>query len=165
MERGSTKKTIGWVVAVFLICCAAGFGIIKKMTPKEVVITEVEEKTIVLQEGKCHETKRFFNYTGAVDTLGLPHGYGHAEYPETLSSKSCKFTGTFEHGVTKEGEMTFANNTKYKGTFTEDGSFNEGTWWEADGYYFTGTFKKGDPYNGTWYTPTGKVDDKVVNGK
>ena len=57
------------------------------------------------------------------------------------------------------------NGNKYEGTFTDDGFFKEGTWTETDGYYFVGTFKNGDPYNGNWYTPKGNVDSKVTNGK
>ena len=128
-----------------------------------VTAATVTDATIVLTKG--HESKRNFVYTGQVDEEGLPHGEGTAQYPETKSSGSCTFTGTFEHGITSQGEMKFSSGTKFNGTFHADGYFKEGTWTEKDGYYFKGTFKNGDPYNGTWYTPQGVEDGKVVNGK
>ena len=123
----------------------------------------VWNKTIVIAKG--HESKRNFVYSGAVDVDELPHGKGEANYPETKSSGSCVFIGTFVHGITSEGEMKFSNGAKYNGTFTEDGYYKKGTWTEQNGYYFEGTFKNGDPYKGTWYTPKGKKYAKVVKGK
>lgn len=124
---------------------------------------DVDSVTIVLTKG--HASKRNFLYSGKVDSDGLPDGHGKANYPETKSSKACTFEGTFNHGITSEGVMRFDNGNKYEGTFTDDGFFKEGTWTETDGYYFVGTFKNGDPYNGNWYTPKGNVDSKVTNGK
>ena len=157
---------------IISICAAAVVAVVvlivifsspSKPVEPTTTVTAVEDKTIVLTKG--HESKRNFVYTGQVDAEGLPHGQGQAQYPETKSSCSCTFNGTFEHGITSEGEMTFSNKTKYNGTFTSEGYFKEGTWTEADGYYFSGSFKNGDPYNGTWYTPQGAEDSKVVNGQ
>lgn len=165
-ERQSNNKKIWIWIVVALIIGAAAFAIYKNTsTPKVIPITEVENQTIVLPEGKCHESKRHFTYTGEIDSVGLPNGQGKAQYPETKATESSTFEGTFVHGITNNGVMTFKNGTKFEGTFTEDGWYNEGTWWEADGYYFKGSFKNGDPYNGTWYTPKNQVDSKVVNGK
>lgn len=126
--------------------------------------TMVENDTITLSKG--HESKRNFVYSGSVDEDGLPHGQGVAHYFESQSDKSsASFEGVFEHGITSDGVMEFSSGEMYKGTFTSDGFFNEGTWWEKDGYYFTGTFKNGNPYNGTWYSPSGKEDGKIVNGQ
>lgn len=123
----------------------------------------VINETIVLTKG--HESKRNFVYSGTVDAAGLPHGKGEAQYPETKSSGSADFKGTFEHGITKEGVMNFKNGTKYSGTFNAEGYYAEGIWTEKDGYYFKGTFKDGNPYNGNWYTKDGQFDAKIVNGK
>ena len=125
--------------------------------------TSVENEEIVLNKG--HETKRRFVYSGEVDEEGLPDGVGKAYYHATASCDSCVFEGTFVHGITSEGEMRFTNGNSYKGTFTEEGYYKQGTWVEKDGYYFEGTFKEGVTYNGTWYTPKGKKYSKVVNGK
>ena len=125
--------------------------------------TSVENEEIVLNKG--HETKRRFVYSGEVDEEGLPDGVGKAYYHATASCDSCVFEGTFVHGITSEGEMRFTNGNSFKGTFTEEGYYKQGTWVEKDGYYFEGTFKEGVTYNGTWYTPKGKKYSKVVNGK
>ena len=125
--------------------------------------TSVENEEIVLNKG--HETKRRFVYSGEVDEEGLPDGVGKAYYHATASCDSCVFEGTFVHGITSEGEMRFTNGNSFKGTFTEEGYYKQGTWVEKDGYYFEGTFKEGVTYNGTWYTPKGKKYSKVVDGK
>ena len=125
--------------------------------------TSVENEEIVLNKG--HETKRRFVYSGEVDEEGLPDGVGKAYYHATASCDSCVFEGTFVHGITSEGEMRFTNGNSFKGTFTEEGYYKQGTWVEKDGYYFEGTFKEGVTYNGSWFTPKGKKYSKVVNGK
>lgn len=126
-------------------------------------VASVENEEIVLNKG--HETKRRFVYSGEVDEEGLPDGVGKAYYHATASCDSCVFEGTFVHGITSEGEMRFTNGNSFKGTFTEEGYYKQGTWVEKDGYYFEGTFKEGVTYNGTWYTPKGKKYSKVVDGK
>ena len=125
--------------------------------------TSVENEEIVLNKG--HETKRRFVYSGEVDEEGLPDGVGKAYYHATASCDSCVFEGTFVHGITSEGEMRFTNGNSFKGTFTEEGYYKQGTWVEKDGYYFEGTFKEGVTYNGSWFTPKGKKYSKVVDGK
>ena len=172
-EAAERKKKMTWIAIAAVVIIAAIIGVIQMGgnsadatadANQEVTAGEkVQNKTIVLTKG--HESKRNFVYSGEVDADGLPHGQGEAQYPETKSSGSCTFKGTFEHGITSNGEMTFSNGTKYKGTFTAEGFFKEGTWTEKDGYYFKGSFKNGDPYNGTWYTPQGDEDSKVVNGQ
>ena len=126
-------------------------------------VASVENEEIVLNKG--HETKRRFVYSGEVDEEGLPDGVGKAYYHATASCDSCVFEGTFVHGITSEGEMRFTNGNSFKGTFTEEGYYKQGTWVEKDGYYFEGTFKEGVTYNGSWFTPKGKKYSKVVNGK
>lgn len=125
--------------------------------------SEVKDKTIVLTHG--HESKRNYVYSGAVDASGVPNGQGRAQYPETKSSSSATFTGTFVNGMPGNGQLTFSSGVKFKGEFNKDGFYTKGTLWDQDGYYFKGTFSKGQPYNGTWYDPQGNEDSKVVNGK
>ena len=125
--------------------------------------SEVKDKTIVLTHG--HESKRNYVYSGAVDAGGVPNGQGRAQYPETKSSSSATFTGTFVNGMPGNGQLTFSSGVKFKGEFNKDGFYTKGTLWDQDGYYFKGTFNKGQPYNGTWYDPQGNEDSKIVNGK
>ena len=164
------KSRLGLLVmVVVLIVVSLIVGLInfsdqsaRKEQPSEEV-AKVQDTTIVLTKG--HLSKRKFTYAGEVDKNGLPNGQGRAKYPETEWSEGCTFEGTFEHGITKNGKMDFDNGPHYRGSFTSEGYFLEGTWTEKDGYYFTGTYKNGEPYNGTWYTPDGKKDSEIVNGK
>ncbi|MDO4972379.1 MAG: protein kinase [Bacteroidales bacterium] len=150
------------VVVAIIVACAVGLYRFSTNN-SEPLPDSVTKKTIVLTKGP--ESKRNFVYTGKVDTQGLPHGKGHADFPETKTSGSGTFDGTFEHGFPSEGEMNFANGTKFKGTFTADGFFKQGKWTEADGFYFEGTYNNGEPHNGKWYTPQGVFESEVVNGK
>ena len=62
------------------------------------------------------------------------------------------------------GEIKYKTGYAFKGTFNDQGMYQEGTWTEKDNYYFTGTFNNGDPYTGTWYNPDGTVYMKIKNG-
>ena len=125
-------------------------------------VHNVVNQTIKLTKG--HKTKRQFVYTGEVDAYGLPHGKGKAEYPEIPTYGSSVLEGTFEHGIPTEGEIKYKTGYAFKGTFNDQGMYQEGTWTEKDNYYFTGTFNNGDPYTGTWYNPDGTVYIKIKNG-
>ena len=125
-------------------------------------VPNVVNQTIKLTKG--HKTKRQFVYTGEVDAYGLPHGKGKAEYPEIPTYGSSVLEGTFEHGIPTEGEVKYKTGYAFKGTFNDQGMYQEGTWTEKDNYYFTGTFNNGDPYTGTWYNPDGTVYMKIKNG-
>lgn len=171
VAKAERNKTILWtvvaVVAIVLACVGVGELMkenhAKEQKEKMTIVTEVEGKTIVLTHG--HESKRNYVYTGAVDANGVPNGQGKAQYPETKSSSSSTFTGTFVNGIPSNGELIFSTGIRYKGEFDKDGYYTNGTIWDKDGYYFVGSFSKGQPYNGTWYDPQGKVDSNVVNGK
>lgn len=131
---------------------------VSENTPKE-----VKDKPIVLTHG--HESKRIYVYSGPVDANGIPNGKGSAKYPETKSCSAATFNGTFKNGILSDGYLAFSSGMRYKGSFTEDGYYKEGTLWDKDNYYYVGTFKDGQPYNGIWYTPQGKEDSIVENGK
>ncbi len=101
------------------------------------------------------------NYTGELDSEGRPHDKnGHFE------NKSTKFeyTGNFAHGVATGDATSRLDDQTFKGVYSNN-EFDNGTLTMGDGSYFTGTFKSQNPYNGTWYTKSGKADGKVVNGK
>lgn len=169
VAKAKRIKPILWVVVAVIVIALASIGInslyggpssdqrTEVNTP-----SEVKDKTIVLIHG--HESKRNYVYSGAVDASGVPSGQGTAQYPETKSSSSSIFTGTFVNGIPSNGEMNFSTGEKYKGEFDNDGNYTQGTYWDKEDYYFVGTFSKGQPYNGTWYDPQGNEDSKVVNG-
>lgn len=132
------------------------------LTNRAEIRTQVTDRTIVLTHG--HESKRNYVYSGEVDANGVPNGEGTAQYPETKSSSSSTFTGTFANGIPSNGTMTFSTGVKYKGEFNTEGYYTQGTLWDKDGYYFEGTFQEGQPYNGTWFDASGNEYSKVVNG-
>lgn len=107
-----------------------------------------------------------YKYTGdLVDTLGaLPNGKGKA----TFEKDGTLYEGNFVNGIcednTGKATTTFASGDKYTGTF-KGGNFDEGRYdYVAEKCYFVGTFKDGNPYNGTWYNDDGSLSAHVVNG-
>ena len=169
-KRKKRDKTILWAVVAVIAIAWVIIGVSQlsggsSSEPQTEVTapSEVKDKTIVLTHG--HESKRNYVYSGAVDAGGVPNGQGRAQYPETKSSSSATFTGTFVNGMPGNGQLTFSSGVKFKGEFNKDGFYTKGTLWDQEGYYFKGTFNKGQPYNGTWYDPQGNEDSKIVNGK
>lgn len=167
-EKSKSKLVpIITIVAAFLVLGSiVTFMQLQKEETEEVKtekVNEVKDVTIVLTRG--HESKRNYKYTGQVNDQGVPNGKGTAIYPETKSSSSCTFVGEFNDGIPAKGVMTFSSGVKYDGLFDNNGYYQRGTLWDNEGYYFEGIFKDGNPYNGTWYSPQGKVESKVINGK
>lgn len=170
VSQPKRNKTVLWAIGAVIAIALVIVGVNQlsggsSSEPQTEVTapSQVKDKTIVLTHG--HESKRNYVYSGAVDAGGVPNGQGRAQYPETKSSSSATFTGTFVNGMPGNGQLTFSSGVKFKGEFNKDGFYTKGTLWDQDGYYFKGTFNKGQPYNGTWYDPQGNEDSKVVNGK
>lgn len=175
-DNGTLKKTIIAIVAA--ACIGGGIIAIKNIgssrnDKRSVVASDsinfsvknVTDAHIVMPDG----TK--YDYTGElVDTIGaLPNSIGTAKYAKTKTESAKTYRGYFVNGVcednTGKATMTFDNGDKYTGTF-KNGFFDKGRYVTAeDNYYFEGTFKDGQPYNGKWYTPNGTYDSDVVNGK
>ena len=109
------------------------------------VITEVSEKSLSIPLGQCI-------YTGEVDSLGVPHGEGEAQFADGRSYK-----GTFVHGVVEGAKSVFKyeNGDTFEGSFKKNG-FEQGRYTvKEDGSYFVGTFKGGNPNQGSWYDKSG----------
>ena len=106
-------------------------------------------------------------YTGPVDEEGKPHGRGVANFIEKGMPNGNVYEGPMEHGAFSGSKAVF----KYGKENTFEGSFKNNMYEEgkltinSTGQYFEGSFKKGDPYNGTWYDKNGKVIVKLTNGK
>ena len=101
-------------------------------------------------------------YTGGIDDEGLPHD---PDGVFKIAEKDIEYRGTFVHGVA-EGKATYKiQNQTFQGTF-KDNEYAQGTLTDnSSGAFFEGTFSDGQPYNGAWYTETGQLDAKVVDGK
>ena len=99
-------------------------------------------------------------YIGTVNTVGEPHGVGKAVFDNGMV-----YEGEFVNG-TMEGKAVFVNAVNsFEGTFKnneyQDGKLTD----NKTGQYFVGSYLKGQPYNGTWYTKEGKENGKLVDGK
>ena len=105
-----------------------------------------------------------FTYTGQVNADNKPHGQGTAKYTD---SDKDTYDGKFQNGlrVDNNATLTFKNGDTYKGSFVTD-QFHEGVYTvHADGSYYKGTFKDFLPYDGAWYSKTGKLLNKVIKGE
>ncbi len=112
---------------------------------QEAVITEVSNKSLRIPLGQCI-------YTGEVDSLGVPHGEGEAQFTDGRTYK-----GTFIHGIAESAKAYFKyeNGDTFEGSFKKN-SFEQGRYTvKEDGSYFVGTFKGGNPNQGSWYDKSG----------
>ena len=165
MQKKSSKAPliIGIFILFLLIGGAAGyFGYKFFISPDSDTPTATTENTVT-DEPIYGSDGVAFTYTGEVNADKKPHGMGTAKYTDPDKDT---YTGKFQNGmrVDPNATLTFKNGDTYKGSFVTD-QFGEGTYTiKEDGSYFKGTFKDFAPYNGAWYTKTGKLLYKVVNG-
>ena len=99
------------------------------------------------------------SYTGEVDDNNIPHGKGYAVFEDDRY-----YQGPFVHGSLIGTDAYFRYGGASGGEFTgefRDNSFYQGKYTlKADGSYFVGTFKNGQPSVGTWYNNNGtKIED------
>lgn len=101
------------------------------------------------------------SYTGEVTLnsagVKVPDGKGVAKITSG-EYKGSVYDGMFQDGV-MEGEATYrlANGDTFKGTYKHN-EYDTGRYTEkSTGEYFEGTFRNGQPAQGSWYSPTGKL--------
>jgi hypothetical protein len=90
----------------------------------------------------------------------LPHEKGQATFND----------GRYYEGHFSYGEMdgpnayfSYPNGDVFVGSFVHN-EFNQGKYTvKQTGEYFVGSFKNGQPYNGTWYERTGRKIEDVKN--
>lgn len=110
-------------------------------------VTTVERAKFESALGTCQ-------YSGPVDENNQPHGVGEAFFYDGRYYK-----GSFIHGVLSGDNAYFKyeNGDVFKGEF-RDNTFYKGTYTiAADGSYFVGYYKNGQPDGGTWYDKNGNV--------
>ena len=93
-----------------------------------------------------------YSYTGPVDADGQPHGTGKASFSDGRS-----YQGPFVHGVMQGTGATFhmKNGDVFTGEFRDDRFHNGRYTIKDDGSYFEGSFKNGQPDQGSWYDKNG----------
>lgn len=108
---------------------------------KEVTVKKVKDRYFKSALGVC-------SYTGPVDDEDRPNGTGEASFTD-----GRLYRGPFVHG-TMEGDGVFFrydNGDTYEGSF-KNNAFARGRYtMKADGSYFEGTFKDGQPDKGQWH--------------
>ena len=115
-------------------------------------IEEVASQTVI----RMHYSTAIGNcqYAGPVDEQGVPNGYGEAFFDDGRYYK-----GFFDHGVLngKDSYFKYSNGDEFKGEFSNN-SFYYGMYVIAeDGSYFVGSYKNGQPDDGTWYDKNSNV--------
>ena len=113
-----------------------------------------KEETKILQNFDVKSPLGDYKYTGPVDSLLRPNGVGEAAFTD-----GRKYKGGFIEGNLSglDSYFQYPNGDEFKGEF-KDNAFYKGTYTIAeDGSFFTGTFKNGQPDNGTWFDKNGNV--------
>jgi len=141
------------VIAGFVVCLAIVVVLVYSNKERDQVseenvvkIQEVKDKSLTIPLGIC-------TYTGEVDSLGVPNGYGEAHFDDGRIYK-----GNFIHGTAEDSNahFTYENGDTYEGSFKDNGFYQGRYTIQGDGSYFVGTFRNGTPHQGVWYDKTGK---------
>lgn len=157
------------IMCLSLIIIFIGVAIQKESIPNESIITSdtlnkssnVVEKSTSYPVSFTDEGNKSFSFEGTLYDNGDPKK-GTAKYEDGRTYKGS-FVNKLPDG--EYGIMTQKNGDVYEGSFSK-GFYKKGRYTsKSDGYYFEGTFKEGNPYNGTWSSPNGEVDTKIINGK
>ena len=165
-----------WTVVALIIAIATGILIPRIVSWPKPDIDEgsvsVEElvpikqlDTVVRQHSvanyRFHNSKgQTFTYSGTITADSIPTGSGTGVY------SNGTYKGAYSNGL-RHGEGSFDTSdgqNHFVGTFAND-LYEDGTLTLADGMYFKGTFKSGNPYNGKWYTNNNNVYSTLTNGK
>lgn len=169
VQKKSSKAPliIGIFVLFLLIGAGAGFFVYKTFLGNDSgntpAVTTDNIETVTDEPIYAADNSVAFTYTGQVNADKKPNGQGTAKYTD---SEKDTYTGKFQNGmrVDKDATLLFKNGDTYKGSFVTD-QFDEGVYTiKDDGSFFKGKFKDYQPYDGGWYTKTGKLLYKVVKG-
>ena len=148
-KKTNSHKIKKWVI--LLLFAIIGFG-------GYLVYASLQNQEYVTARVYKDANGQNYTYTGYISQNG-PDGKGTGVYSYGT------YTGEYKNGL-RHGNGEFKStdgSNKYKGTFSND-KYDTGILTVADGYYFDGNFKDGQPYNGSWYDKTGRFDRKFVNG-
>lgn len=166
-KKKKTSKKPVVIVTVLLLLCVIGYLLIPKSNvPEQQPITDSIAEPVVKVEHVTGQTFKDaggqeYTYTGEV-LDGKPNGKGTGIYPYGT------YTGEYKNGLRHGNNGTFESkngSNKYEGSFYED-KYNKGKLTlTADGSYYEGTFRNGQPYNGKWYNKDGSFNSDVVNGE
>ena len=97
-----------------------------------------------------------FTYTGEVDSQERPNGSGKAVFADGRS-----YTGPFVHGSFhgKDAVFRYGNGDVFEGEFRNNYFYYGRYTVKDDGSYFVGSFKDGQPDQGSWYDKNGNKLD------
>lgn len=173
----SESKDNWWWTAIAIIIAVGGWILIPRIFSSANDIAE--EDTIASEEvipaeqldyvAKQHSVANYsfhnskgqtFTYTGTITADSIPTGNGTGVY------SNGTYKGAYSNGL-RHGEGSFDTSdgqNHFIGTFAND-LYEKGTLTLADGMYFKGSFKSGNPYNGKWYTKSNKIYSTLTNGK
>lgn len=158
-EQSSKKKYIIIAAIAIIVVAVAAFFFLRGGDAKPTAPTHVENAASTLT---IDSVQSAVLYTGAVDSVGVPHGYGVTKFTETIWES---YDGTTTHGTPSgKGTLKFRNGDVFSGTF-ENGKFAEGSYTiAADKVKYEGTFANKLPHNGQWTDASGTVISIVKNG-
>ncbi len=173
----SSKKTTAIVLGTFLVTLLVSTLVMSlfwdritgKTTsdPNDTVAVAVADTVVkdFVYTTNINGTATTFKYSGPLAN-NVPNGEGKGVYENKgiyegtyvdgrREGENCKFTWTVGDN---KGDV-------YVGGFKNDLLDGECTFTQGDGFYFKGTAKNGDWYQGDWYDKKGNHVSRVVEGK
>lgn len=155
------------IMGIITIAIVAGIIVVGNITEDDYPATTVDtydvDTPVAIVEAPdtltfTNEEGETFAYVGPT-TDGYPSGEGTGIYE--VGTYHGMYRGTLRHG---HGTFeAFDGENYFEGEFEND-SYKEGTLKLNDGHYYKGTFLHGQPYTGTWYSPSNEVVYTVKEG-
>lgn len=115
------------------------------------------------------KSMRHYHYSGPIKTsTKLPEGYGLAHFEKSADAPASDYKGVFVNGLCddpNEATLLFAEGMGvYEGSFSK-GYYVKGKFTDANGAFYIGTYRNGEPWDGTSFNSKGNEMIKIRGGK
>ena len=166
--RPRKRSKVVWIVAAAVLTIALGVGTLLWMNngkgpndpdigPEDIGY-EVEDSIVAIRDENNPNEYITYLYTGHVNSkTKMPEGEGVATHDD-----GSVYRGTFKNGLCHgQATITLSNGDSFSGTAV-DNVAHEGTYRQANGIYFVGTFDEtGTPYEGVVYDSEGTEIQRI----
>lgn len=166
--RPRKRSKAVWIVAAAVLTIALGVGTLLLMNndkgpidpdiETEDIGYEVEDSIVAIRDENNPNEYITYLYTGHVNSkTKMPEGEGVATHDD-----GSVYRGTFKNGLCHgQATITLGNGDSFSGTAV-DNVAHEGTYRQANGIYFVGTFDEtGTPYEGVVYDSEGTEIQRI----
>ena len=127
----------------------------------------VKDSVIIIDFGP--ESMRHYQYSGPIkNSTKLPEGYGLAHFEKSADAPASDYKGVFVNGLCDDPDgatLVFTEGMgAYEGSFSK-GYYVKGKFTDANGAFYIGTYRNGEPWDGTSFDSKGNEMINIKGGK